>query len=158
MDINQVIKSTHTATAQDAAALYRGNSTNAAQNATPNDSLKLSQEGVFLNDLTQGNLEWGKAFKTVPPIPHTAQELNTWFNDYQEAVRKSVQELFQQSDVQLQQPVTLQTSGDGSVQVDGKHPQAQAIQKVLLTSAEKTRVSRTRIGRSCARSRICSRA
>jgi hypothetical protein len=136
MDINQVIKSSHTAPAQEtAAALYGGNSADAAQNPAPNDSLKLSQEGVFLNELSQGNLEWGKTFKTVPPIPHTAQELSTWFNDYKEAVRKNIEELFQQNDIQLQQPVTLQTSDDGGVQVDGNHPQAQEIQQAIDGSA-----------------------
>ena len=133
MDINQVIKSSHSPSAgQDAAtALYRGNSATTAQDTGSNDSLMLSQEGVFLNDLAQGKLEWGKEFKTVPPVPRTAEELTSWFNDYQEAVRKHIQEIFQLDNIQLAQPITLQAGTDGGVAVNGDHPQAQDVQQAI---------------------------
>lgn len=95
------------------------------------DSVQLSQESTILNSLTQGKLEWGIPIKTVPPIPHTAEELGTWFDKYQQAVRENIQKLFETNNIQLQQPVTLQNSNDGNVQVDGQHPQSQEIQQLV---------------------------
>jgi len=131
MDINQVTNASQLALSKEGANTVSHAKTDPSANNSAEDSVKLTPEGTILNGLQLGKLEWGKAFTTLPPIPHTAQELGTWFDDYQKAVRESVQKLFTQNDIQLQQPVTLQNGKDGSVQVDGQHPQAQAIQQVV---------------------------
>ena len=131
MDINQLSNASQAASSKEVAnSLYRAK-TDPTSNGGAKDSLNLSPEGTILNDLQLGKLDWGRSFTTVPPIPRTAQELSTWFDDYQKAVRESIQKLFETNDIQLQQPVTLQNGSDGNVRVDGQHPQAQEIQQLV---------------------------
>lgn len=135
MEIQQVINSVNPngASVSDASqGLYRVElKTGQGKGTSAGDSVKLSQEGTILNELSLGKPEWGQEFKTVPPIPHTASELNDWLNEYTDAVRKSIEKLFSQNQVQLQHPVTLQNSAEQGVQVAGQHPQSQRIQSVL---------------------------
>jgi hypothetical protein len=131
MDINQLSSANQATSSKEVAnTLYRAK-TDQTSKTSSSDSLNLSPEGAILNDLQLGKLDWGRSFTTVPPIPRTAQELNTWFDEYQQAVRESIQKLFENSDLQLQQSVTLQNGNDGSIQVDGQHPQAQEIQQLV---------------------------
>jgi len=132
MDINQLSNASQAASSKEVAnSLYRAK-TDPTSNGGAKDSLNLSPEGTILNDLQLGKLDWGRSFTTVPPIPRTAQELSTWFDDYQKSVRESIQKLFETNDIQLQQPVTLQNGSDGNVRVDGQPPpQAQVIQQLV---------------------------
>ncbi|MBD3670305.1 MAG: hypothetical protein HUJ29_05980 [Gammaproteobacteria bacterium] len=130
MDINQIIQSSHSSASlsRDAVSQLSADKSTAAD--SERDSVELSQEGVYLNDLEQGGIEWGKTFKTVPPIPRTFDELATWINQYKTAVQERIQEIFIQEGVQQEEDAQLQLQDDGSITVQGGGQQAGVIEDV----------------------------
>ncbi|MDH5182635.1 MAG: hypothetical protein OEX12_01975 [Gammaproteobacteria bacterium] len=138
MDISQVLQPgqrvTHNESPKDAATSSAAQPTNARSK----DNVALSDEAVFLNQLDNGSIEWGRSFTTTPPIPRTLNEIREWVSSYTDGLRSRVEEIFQQQNVDLEQDLTIQVNGNGQLQVDPSHPQAVRAQQALTEHPELT--------------------
>lgn len=136
MDISQVIQPAQKAGYNEASANVAAERSARPAEARTKDDVKLSDEAVFLNQLDNGNIEWGRSFTTNPPVPHTLNEIREWVSSYGEGLRSRVENIFQQRNVNLEQDLAIQVDAQGQVQADPAHPQAEQAQQALDTHPE----------------------
>lgn len=134
MDISQVAQTTQKTGSTEA---MKNPSVGAAlASARTEDQIALSEEAVFLNKLETGNLEWGRSFTTLPPIPRTYNEISEWVSNYSDGLRSRMEDLFKQEDIQLQQDLTVTVDAQGQASIDPEHPQATQAQQALENAPE----------------------
>ncbi|MDH5359055.1 MAG: hypothetical protein OEX03_00765 [Gammaproteobacteria bacterium] len=136
MDISQVIQPTQKAGYNEASTNAAAERPVQSTTAGTRDNVELSDEAVFLNQLDNGSIEWGRSFTTNPPVPHTLNEIREWVSSYNEGLRSRVEEIFQQRNVQLEQDLEIQLGAEGQAQVDPSHPQAELAQQALAEHPE----------------------
>jgi len=138
MDISQVIQPTQKAGYNEAPTSTATERPAQSAPSGARDNVELSDEAVFLNQLDNGGIEWGRSFTTNPPVPRTLNEIREWVSNYGEGLRSRVEDIFQQSNVRLEQDLDIQLDAEGQAQVDPSHPQAEQAQQALAEHPELT--------------------
>ena len=131
MDISQVVQSGQQATKAESPKGPTAESSARSAGAQNSDGVAISDEAVFLNQLDNGSIEWGRSFTTSPPIPRSLSEIREWVSDYSDGLRARVEDIFQQHNVNLEQDLDIQVDDEGLPQIDPAHPQAQEAQQAL---------------------------
>lgn len=136
MDISQLIPTGLKTAHNESPAKADADGSAQAAKVRAQDDLALSDEAVFLNQLDNGSIEWGRSFYTLPPIPHTPSEIRELISSYDESLRSRLEDILRDINVSLEQDLNIQLNADDQAQVDPSHPQAQQVQQALAEHPE----------------------
>ncbi|MBD3609639.1 MAG: hypothetical protein HUJ30_03730 [Gammaproteobacteria bacterium] len=75
----------------------------------PTDELNISPQAQLLHELEQGGIEWGRSFKTIPPIPRSLTEILESLQQQREAVQAKIEGIFALADPGLEEEITIQS-------------------------------------------------